>query len=404
MALLAGAVWTVVDDDGTGGTGTEFDAAFIAAIKASIEDEIVSATNPTEVVADIIDEVVEARGVEASLDDRLDGIDTALAGVVTADVVQEALANVNLVQNELFHIWHAGDTAAPAYWSLNGVGATIARAGSGLADTNTIISEFCAKVTRVAATTVLDQDLIGPDFALIQSAFAGLSIGLGAWVRSTSIGGARIYVDDGVNRTYSTANAAANAWEWLSCEQLIDAAATGLTIGISNDVDASSCYLSAATFMFTPVGAAPSRWMPSPTVYSNHYFFISGAVTVGTNKFIWAPHRPGLIRNVMLFIGTAPTGADLKVDVNTWDGAAYTTAFTTKPSITAASSMSPTNLPDGTYARRCLYRGGTTAGGAMSIDVDQVGSGVAGSNLGIMVQVLHPARLLEAILAPAYVG
>lgn len=62
----------IVDDSGTKQDGTIFNKALFDAILASINAEIASATNPSEHLDDIIDEIVEARGDAASIGDRLD--------------------------------------------------------------------------------------------------------------------------------------------------------------------------------------------------------------------------------------------------------------------------------------------------------------------------------------------
>lgn len=73
MAGLAG--WpVVVDDIGTKRDGTRFNKALTDAILASIDGETKSTTPANENVKtrDIIDEIIDARGTEASLSDRLD--------------------------------------------------------------------------------------------------------------------------------------------------------------------------------------------------------------------------------------------------------------------------------------------------------------------------------------------
>src|SRR5574341_115127 len=123
---------------------------------------------------------------------------------------------------------------------------------------------------------------------------------------------------------------------------------------------------------FRPPTSAPARWSSAPIN--------------STSPAIWLP---------------APTSQALIVDVNTWDGAAYTTAFTTKPQLSAGSTIGG-STPDATYARRCFnpfYSGASlSAGQIINFDVDQVGSGVAGADLDIFVRIKQYIRPLEAML------
>ena len=57
--------------------------------------------------------------------------------------------------------------------------------------------------------------------------------------------------------------------------------------------------------------------------------------------------------------------------------------------------------PDDTYARRCLRHGSGSAPGAgskVSLDVDQIGAGTAGSGLAVAVRVLQYSTPLERFL------
>src|SRR5574341_691175 len=108
---------TLVDDDGSLTLGTEIDKAVFDAIKASIEADMYSSTNPTVTAENAIDEVVAARGSKASLDARLDvalnedGTLKSQASLVTAASAQE-LPQTNMVVNDVFLIWAAGDAVA----------------------------------------------------------------------------------------------------------------------------------------------------------------------------------------------------------------------------------------------------------------------------------------------------
>lgn len=404
MTLLAGAAWSPTDDDGTGNTGTAVNAAWVAAIKASIEAAIHSAANPTVDPNEITDEVVTARGASLTLDARITALESSVGGVPTPGAILAGVGKANLMMDELFLIWAAGDAAAPTCYTLTGAGGTVARCGTALADTNSKIGDFCARIRRVAADTTLAQNVIsGPAILRAPAAFRGKVAGIGAWVRSTSIAGARLYIDDGVGTTYSTANAAANTWEWLSLQRTLNAASTSITVGIINDVNAADAYISGPTFFLGDIGDAPVEWVPSPTMLETVQFFIPGNQALAAPKIVWASHRPGIVKDVVLTIATPPTGASIKVDVNSWDGVAYTSMYTagTRPEIAIAGAYGGSQPTSGTYARRCLaqqYGNESGAGTRLSVDIDQIGSGTVGADMTVSIRILVPARFYESVL------
>ena len=101
---------------------------------------------------------------------------------------------------------------------------------------------------------------------------------------------------------------------------------------------------------------------------------VTGAVATTSKAAVRMPHA-GTIRSVTTAVTTAPVGATLICDVNI----AGTTVFTTqanRPTI-AASAFSDNSaaIEAGTFA----------AGDVISVDVDQIGSSTAGSNLSVLV-------------------
>lgn len=86
------------------------------------------------------------------------------------------------------------------------------------------------------------------------------------------------------------------------------------------------------------------------------------------------------ITNVRTMVGTAPVGADLIADLNI-DG---TTAFTTqgnRPTITAGGYTDLDAVPDVTAVSANSY---------LTLDIDQIGSGTAGSDIIMQVEVTIP--------------
>lgn len=107
-------------------------------------------------------------------------------------------------------------------------------------------------------------------------------------------------------------------------------------------------------------------------------FMRAGTLATGTGTLRYRMPVACTVQHVRLAVGTAPTGAAILVDVNK-NG---TTIFSTqgnRPTVAiSASAETATTAPDITaYA----------AGDYLTIDVDQVGSSVAGADLSVIVYV-----------------
>ena len=365
---------------------------------ASATAGLLTATAPTNAVfvgaADSTTSIViqPSSSATAGLDSRV----TALEGemdTVQADVT--GIGGVNLIKDAAFLIWAAGDALAPTHWTLSGAGAAIARETSAIK-----IGAMSAKLTAGGgATGYLMQDLL-PAATYDANWLDTKKVSLGAWVYATVASKIRLYIDDGATNSSSSYHTGGSTWEWLTVTHTIDASATYLSSGFSAAQSAVG-YLSGPTLLLS--SSPPTRYQPSPCMYGVIRFGQAGTVATGAQLDTWVPARPAIIKQVQLYCKTAPTDASLIVDINTWDGSAFTTAFTTKPTIlTTANSGGAT--PDGTYARRCLstyvattaYP--TSAGQFMTWDIDQVGSTVAGADLGVFVRMLQYTSPLEAFL------
>lgn len=399
MATVKGAFPARVDDSGSGRDGTPVDVAFIDAIGDAIDAETLSATNPTVKCSEIQDEVVAARDAYADLDARLDDLPTAL-GISSLATVTQLLGGVgavNLVMNDDLLCWPDGDSSVPEGYTLTGAAATIARCGTGLGDTTRKIGDYCAKVTR-SGTDVNFARIAIQGAAFTRADFVkGLYYAAGAWVKCSTPNVARIFVSDNAGTTYSSYHTGGVSWEWLAVTRQVNVAGTALISGMQTGNADTSAYISGLTSMLLDSSQTLTRYIPAPVVYGAFHFSVAGAVAGATNVHGYEPARAGIVKDVQLFIKTAPTGQALVVDVNTYDGASQTSMFSTKPQI-ADGAYRGGAQPDGTYARRCL-RGtsGATlyAGGELTFDVDQVGSGVAGSDLRVEVRTLQYTSPLE---------
>ena len=106
-------------------------------------------------------------------------------------------------------------------------------------------------------------------------------------------------------------------------------------------------------------------------------FSVTGAVTVATGKSRIYLEGSYIVETVRAAVNTAPTGAALIVDVNKNGTTIYTTQ-TARPQIAASSNSATGNSPAVTTF---------AAGDYITVDVDQVGSTVAGSDLAVTIRL-----------------
>lgn len=389
----------VTNDDGTGRTGTRWNEAFNDAWTDSVNEQVASATNPTLTPADIIDEVVEARAAYPDLDARLD--DLALASsvstLVSATQLMGGLGGVNLVRNDDFLVWPDGDAAAPWAWTLTGAAATVARTGTGLGDTSRKVGDFACKLTRAGTNCYIQNSLLaGAGFSRADF-LQGKYLAFGMWVKCSTPNIARIAVNDGIGTGNSSYHTGGGTWEFLAVTRQLDASATQAVIrGIVDTADGNAIF-SGATVLLLDANFALAQYQPSPVLYGAMHFALGGNLSVASNQGRVVLARGGIVKDIQMLVKTAPTGQAAIFDVNTWDGASYTTMCTTKPTI-ADGALRGGVQPDGTYARRCLRGGfGTAAlaGTEITLDTDQVGSGVAGADVVVEVRILQYASPLE---------
>lgn len=107
-------------------------------------------------------------------------------------------------------------------------------------------------------------------------------------------------------------------------------------------------------------------------------FSIPTTLATNTGTMRWYFDGSATISNVLASVGVAPTGASVIFDVNKND----TTIFTNqanRPTITASNFYDFTSTPDVTSL---------TSGDYLTIDVDQIGSTIAGSNAIIRIKII----------------
>lgn len=128
------------------------------------------------------------------------------------------------------------------------------------------------------------------------------------------------------------------------------------------------------------VVAAKGAGTPGTTKYNVSYSR-TGAATVTTGKLRWAAPAACTITQIRATIGTAPVGADLIVDVNK-NGVTIFTTQTNRPKILAGAFDSGlvTNMEVTALA----------AGDYLTVDIDQIGTTTAGSDVTIEIFVTEP--------------
>lgn len=388
MSDITGDWPVIVDDSGSGTDGTVINKAVTDTMLAAVNGQVYDAANPLITPADIIGEVVDARGAKASLDDRLSTVIDANGNLIATPDIAGALGAVNLLANAEFLLWPNGDTSPPAYFSSQSF-TTYQRCGTGLADTNTKVGDFCCRVTASAGGEAHGLYRLATTGTILSTFLQGRTVSLGAWVLATVPGVVRLVVSDGIDTSNSDYHSG-SGWEWLSVTHAINAA--GHTHDAYLSVAASNVgYISGPTYVLS--GTAPTTYSPAPLIHERATVFIAGAQTVSDDKVLIPMHRNGIVRNVYVSAATAPTGQALKVDV--LKGRAGTALFTSggRPAI-ADGAFSGSAAPDGaTYSARCF-----ASGTLLSACVKQIGSGAAGSDLFLSIEYLTYMRPLEALL------
>ena len=105
-------------------------------------------------------------------------------------------------------------------------------------------------------------------------------------------------------------------------------------------------------------------------------FVIPGVVSVGTGKMRIYALKEFTIGNVRLFANTGPTGSSLIFDVNL-NGVTIFTTQANRPFVAAGANYNAVAIPDITAV---------VAGDYFTIDCDQVGSVIAGSNVTVQIE------------------
>ncbi len=313
--------------------------------------------------------------------------------------LDQSLMGQNLIRDPYLMIWPAGDAVAPAHYKIVGAPTIARETGAGEYKTK----DMSASLTGSATSQLIQTILNTTDFDAV---WQGVPISWGCWVRSDTASIATVGIDDGVSPVVSDPHSGGDSFEWLTGTMILDASATKIEWQMDSLNAGAKTYFDFPTVV---IGSVPPQHPIPPKIDKGVLYFPQGVgvAEVGVRKNSFRAERPFIVTNVSLFVATAPTGAALIVDVNHDQGGTATTMFGgTKPQIAISAKQGGRN-PDGTYQNRC-FQGGSDTDGAddrqLTVDIDQVGSTVVGSDLNILVRALQFSDPLEAYRDTASIG
>lgn len=393
MVLLDSAAWTFVDDSGPGTDGTAFDAAKLAALKASIEAQTHSTANPTILPKTITDEVKTARGNLANLGARIgvvvdvDG-NPILPGSAATQAMVKSQYGLNMWPDSLVGIWPDGDTSAPWGYVISGTGAAVARCGSGgasyeaspPADTTQLkFGNFCAKLTYGSAIAGLTRT-----FTTNAAKLGGLTIAILMHCKTSVASAASIVVSDGISSTRGgsggndTFHAGDNVDRIIYCTHTISASATSLTVKLEM-AQAGSAYFGAGAIARGSL--VPDEWFPERWGWGTMGYQIRGNLATGDIQNEWRepfPWPAGLFQRVQGRVKTAPLTTAIQWDHDRYksDTTLVGALYATKPQIAASAKSGTKDRPDGTYRNRCFVQDDF-----FTTNIDAIGTGTVGDEM-----------------------
>lgn len=303
------------------------------------------------------DFVLNASGASATNQYSLFNMDVSIAQNFTGDLTALA-AQVN---------WSSTGTHSTGI--MVGVKGSIV-IGSSSAGTVTTAHSVLAAANIANATTITTLSLLK---ATTPASTGSATNMYGLWVDPMTKGGtlsvgARVDTPTGGGSKYCL---------WLSGDSDSTAAAGGVTFGASKD---TNLYRSAANTLKTDDALIASTVTDGSVLVLKQTvvpFSKGGVLTAGAGTFrFYVDGGDWTIIQVRASVGTAPTGASLIVDVNK-NGTTIFTTQSRRPTI-AASGFTAT--PSGAIEVTSL-----TTADYLTVDIDQIGSTIAGSDLVVTV-------------------
>ena len=398
------------NDDGTGQTGTSVNVTFVEEMKDSIDALVHSTTNPTVSPEDAINELVTARGNEASLNARINTVIDADGNLITPSTVINTTqlnaaigSSVNLCKNSTFFLWPAGLTSAPAYWAITN--ATIVATGVGQGDTTRKVGDQAVALTWTSGTADIKQLILDTtDFAALGHLKDEQHyIAFGMWVKTDTANRGRIYVDDGDTQTSHSYHSGNDAWAWQSINHQISAAATKVEIGLEIAA-AGTVYVSGGMACLADgADTEPPMWVPEQLRAGSVTAYLPGNMSTGDGKAYFSFARPTLMRYLTAYVVTTePTGAGINLSVEKLTAAAtYTDALASTAIIAATEGIGGAAI-NASLTLRSLSGLFATSGNLDAVgnanklarlNIDQVGSTLPGTDMYVRIdgiQCVHP--------------
>jgi len=348
----------LVDDTGTGQDGTVVDKAVFEAIATAIDDALI-APGETQTPGETTTEVIEARGTLASLDDRLSGVinpDGVFIGVdQSAALIAEQVPR-NLVGNDDFLIWSAGDTSAPDGWVLSGTGTyAIQRCGYALADSTQVGTIYCVRLTTTA-TAVLKSEVIKNVGAVVPS-LRGRDIFAGMRVKANAASQARIRIVCGSNTIASAYVSVLNTEQFISVTGNLSAA-IGLYDSLEVWIDVSAPGIIYASGITVGLGGvAPTDWIPCIKEFGERTLVLVGGGTLYARMYATFG-RPTMILSLLAHSSSSSwvLASALRIGVYKENNATSVEMLTTKLGANKGGSgrCYEEKVPDADYRYRCF--------------------------------------------------
>lgn len=175
----------------------------------------------------------------------------------------------NVLRNGEMWEWAAGAAAAPDGWTLSGAACTIARTGTGEADTFTFgAGRYASKVTRAGTDckltwTVLSTTAIADETYVKGKRFVAAMLG-----KTSTASHLKLTIDDGVGTTSSDFHTGGGSTEYLTVARTLDAAATKIEIYAEIQTTNAAAYVGGVGAWFGDV--APKNASSTRTAMTDH--------------------------------------------------------------------------------------------------------------------------------------
>lgn len=395
----------ILDDDGSGRYGTPVNNTNVwDPIKAAINAQVLSGTNPTLTPAQIIDEVVEARGNKASLDERLSTVIDDDANFIVPDTVVSTerggtLPQGNLVENADLLVWCEGDDAPPSGFSAVTNSLNVQRAGPSSGHSTSVLGfgENCMYLPIDAASAYpayAPHDILNTTEFARCLGFRGRKIAFGARIKADDANCIGVALYDGVTTTvyYHSGN---GQEAWVGGLHTLSGGATQIQIRIVvAQSNAAVARAGALCAVFSDV--ALKDFIPPVMQAGVIHFAGESAVASGVSRFL--PGRLGIVTGVMLHGGVGSN--TVETDLTNWDDNVNTSVSMFAAGGPALTSGSPFafKAPDGDYFRRCLQpvvSPGLQEANGQILSFDVTLDTTGGIDLTGEVRVLQYVRPLE---------